>query len=68
MEKIYGPFDVSAFAAGDRIEIVPHLDLWMQGARFGEVLRTTKTRIHVRLDATRRTIRLSSSDIFAIVT
>jgi hypothetical protein len=50
----------------DRYEIAPHNDLWMRGARFGELVKVTKSRgwpdpktagreiAHLRMDATGR--------------
>lgn len=40
MTKAYGPFStVSVVALGTRIELSPHLDRWMMGDRYGEVVR-----------------------------
>jgi hypothetical protein len=38
------------FTVGQRVELAPHTDLWMRGARFGVVVKTTRTRVHVNLD------------------
>lgn len=46
-------YDGRTYAVGDRVEISPHTDAWMRGARFGEVVRTSLTpndRVHVKLD------------------
>lgn len=67
MSKIYGPFELGSFTKGDRIEISPATDLWMQGTRYGAVLRVTGHRVHVRLDALKRTLRLPPDLIFAII-
>jgi hypothetical protein len=51
----------------DRFEIHPGLDLWMRGARFGELVKVTKARTgphrgreiaHLRMDATGRVARV----------
>lgn len=46
-------YDGRTYAVGDRVEISPHTDQWMRGARFGVVVRTSITpndRVHVKLD------------------
>ena len=35
---------------GQRVEIPVHLDLWMQGARFGTVTKVNEGIIHIRMD------------------
>lgn len=40
----------SRFRIGDRVELHPATDWWMRGARYGEVVRITKSRVRVRLD------------------
>lgn len=50
---LYG-YDGNGYAVGDRVELHPGTDLWMRGARFGVVVRTSCTpndRVHVELDA-----------------
>lgn len=39
--------------AGDRVEISPHFDLWMRGARFGQIRGKRKGLILVKMDNTR---------------
>lgn len=46
-------YDGKHYGIGDRVEVHPGTDLWMQGARFGEVVGTSPTpkdRVHVKLD------------------
>jgi hypothetical protein len=38
------------FNEGDRVEISPRFDLWMEGARFGTVTRVQNGIVHVRMD------------------
>lgn len=38
------------FTPGQRVQLAPHTDWWMRGARYGTVTRVTRTRVHVRLD------------------
>jgi hypothetical protein len=35
---------------GQRVQLRPHMDLWMRGARYGDVTRVTKDLVSVRLD------------------
>lgn len=46
-------YDGNGYDVGDRVEIHPGTDLWMQGARYGTVTGrslTPKDRVHVELD------------------
>ena len=46
-------YDGNGYTVGDRIEIHPGTDLWMRGARYGEVVGVSLTpvdRVRVRLD------------------
>lgn len=49
-----GDYTLDAFRPGQRIELEPFTDTWMLGDRFGEVLRTGRTLVHVRLDRSGR--------------
>jgi hypothetical protein len=46
-------YDNEPYRVGDRVELSPHLDLWMQGARCGRVHSVSLTpddRVKVRSD------------------
>ena len=46
-------YDQREYSIGDRIELHPGCDLWMQGARFGVVVGSSLTpadRVRVKLD------------------
>lgn len=49
------------FAA--RVELAPHLDAWMAGDRFGNVVKVTDKRIHVRMDRSGRMRMLGHDDV-----
>lgn len=52
MEKVKG-YDGREYRIGDRVELHPGCDLWMQGARYGEVVgfhATPDDKVIVRLD------------------
>lgn len=45
------------FAEGMRVQLHPALDRWMLGDRFGEVVKITRTHVHVALDRSGQTLR-----------
>lgn len=49
-------FTIDNFKVGDRVEIHPALDRWMQGDRCGEVVKITPHQIHVKMDVSQQTI------------
>lgn len=57
-----------------RVEIAPHYDLWMQGARFGTVIREYKSRkngrnvVLVQMDhpQVKRPVRIYADDVTVI--
>lgn len=49
MRTVYG-FDGSGIQEGDRVELHPACDLWMMGARFGNVTKLTQRSANVLLD------------------
>ena len=46
-------YPISAFTEGLRVELHPATDLWMQGARYANVVKAGRTRVTVRLDSGR---------------
>ena len=44
------------FRVGDRVELHPACDLWMMGARFGEVIKLTTRGVRVKLDKLSRPV------------
>jgi hypothetical protein len=39
------------FTVSDRIELAPHLDRWMMGDRFGEIVSIGRRYLHVQMDS-----------------
>jgi hypothetical protein len=39
------------FTVSDRIELAPHLDRWMMGDRFGEIVKIGRRYLHVQMDS-----------------
>jgi hypothetical protein len=58
---------LSDFRVGQRVELHPATDLWMRGARFGDIVKIGRKLLTVKLDALRRPIKISPSNIYAIV-
>lgn len=60
-------YDGNEYDIGDRVELHPGTDLWMRGARFGEVVgvaSTEKDRVRVRLDRLPNTTFAGTEDTF----
>ena len=56
------------YAIGQRVEISPAYDAWMQGARCGEIVKITRKAITVKLDARNKPLRIRRpSGIFSII-
>ena len=66
MTHTYGE-TVADFKSSDRIELSPHLDLWMMGARFGTVEKVGRTKVHVRLDNISNRIKRFAPDSLRLV-
>ena len=65
VEPIIG-YDGKPYGIGDRVEIHPGTDLWMMGARYGEVVGTSITsddRVRVVMDLVPGT-RSGAADLF----
>lgn len=46
--------ELSDFKPGDRVESHPATDLWMQGLRYGDVVRLGRTKVSVKFDRSER--------------
>lgn len=68
------PNNTTVSTARYRVEIAPHYDLWMRGARYGEVIREYKSRktgrniVLVKMDhpQVRKPIRVLAEDVTPI--
>ena len=52
-------YDGHGYTVGDRVELHPGTDLWMRGARYGDVVGLSLTRndrVRVKIDRTGQTI------------
>lgn len=60
-------YDGISYTIGDRVEIHPGTDLWMQGARYGKVVAVSETpddRVRVRLDKFPERVFAGTEDTF----
>jgi hypothetical protein len=48
---------IETFAIGKRVQLHPALDRWMMGDRYGDIVKTTRTHVHVHLDRSGQTLR-----------
>lgn len=53
----------SDFRVGQRVELEPHLDLWMRGARFGTVAIVRKTSVTIKLDLVKPLKRFTADQL-----
>jgi hypothetical protein len=52
-----------SFSIGERVQLSPHLDAWMMGDHYGEVVKTGKRYVYVRCDRSGKTRLLSPFSI-----
>ena len=45
-----GNLFMAQFNVGDRIQVLPHVDRWMQGDRYGNVTKIGHKFVHVSMD------------------
>lgn len=60
-------YDKKPYSIGDRIELHPACDLWMQGARYGKVIGSSLTindRVKVKIDKLPKMKYSGSEDTF----
>lgn len=68
-EHVIG-YDGKPYGIGDRVELHPGTDLWMRGARYGEVVGfslTPNDRVKVKLDKLPRRKFSGSADTFRVI-
>jgi len=57
---------VSDFRVGDRVELHPLTELWMRGARFGEVKKLGRSLITIEVDVTGKLAKFAPADLVVI--
>lgn len=62
-------YTITDFKPGDRVELHPATDLWMRGARYGNVVRIGQKLLHVKLDMLNRArpIRVAPTNVGRII-
>lgn len=55
-----------AFCVGQRVQLHPATDLWMMGARYGEVVKVTAKYVHVLVDALGRVVKFHGSNVLPL--
>jgi hypothetical protein len=62
-----GRFDNGeTLSGGTRVEIAPHFDLWARGDRYGEVIKSSKLGVYVKMDKSGKTLRFAPKDLTVI--
>lgn len=54
---------LETFKTGMRVELHPGCDLWMRGARFGDVVKVGRKWVTVHVDATNRNVQFNPKRI-----
>ena len=55
------------YLVGKRVELHPATDAWMRGDRYGEVVKVTPKYVHVKMDRSGRTLKVSPDNIGSVV-
>lgn len=58
---------VSRGGFASRVELSPATDAWMMGDRFGEVIRVGTKYLHVKMDRSGRTLKVSPANVYAVL-
>ena len=49
-----------------RVQLHPATDFWMQGDRYGDVVKVGRKYVHVKLDRSERTVRVLAQNLIPI--
>lgn len=58
---------ITDIKAGQRIQLRPATDAWMQGDRYGEVVRVGKSIVHAKMDRSKRVRRFHPESILEVI-
>jgi hypothetical protein len=53
-----------SYYVGKRVQISPSTDAWMRGDRYGEIVKVGNGCVHVKMDKSGRTLRLTAEFIY----
>lgn len=59
--------DTKSLKVGDRVQIHPAADAWMQGDRYGEIVRVGNSIVHVRMDRSGRVRWFHAESILEVI-
>ena len=57
---------VDQFRVNDRVQLHPATDRWMMGDQYGTVVQLGRKHLHVKMDRSGKTIRVSPGNIYEI--
>ena len=60
-------FAIQDFNVGHRVELHPATDRWMMGDRFGNVVKVGRKLVHVKMDRSGKTLKVSPECIGQII-
>lgn len=60
-------YSISDFVVGQRVELHPATDAWMFGDRYGEVVKVGRKLVHVKMDRSGKTRKVSPRNIGQII-
>jgi hypothetical protein len=55
------------YKPGQRVQLHPATDAWMQGDRYGQVVKSGREKVHVKMDRSGRTLRVHPDNIQGVV-
>ena len=61
------PMIDSIASVGDRVQLHPGLDAWMQGDKYGDVAKVTHQNYHVKMDRSGRTLLIPRQALLTLV-
>jgi len=56
----------TTFTVGQRVELHPACDAWMQGDRFGVIVKIGRKYLHVKMDRSGRTLAMRPHHVLEI--
>ena len=61
-----GNLFLTGFLVGDRVQSHPATDAWMQGDRYGEVVKIGHSYVHVKMDRSEKVRRFAPENLIRI--
>lgn len=54
---------LAMYEVGDRVEVGTHTDAWMRGERYGEIVSIGRFYLHIKMDASGRTLKFVPENV-----